>query len=168
MSNVNQSLSPQVKKLLYGVGVKCKTYTELCSKVNFSIDVLVKHDELLEEMRTKKALHLEEMNIIAVDDNALTSTEDANELVLHELVHMTAKKLERVYEGETGKETEECVAQIGMFKLVLVLGLNPAWYADTTLEYIKNFLKADFKRAEIDSDKAVEYLVKAIGMERVA
>jgi hypothetical protein len=168
MTNVNQNLSNPVKKLLTALGVKTRTYAELCSKANFSIDVLVKHEELLEEMKTKKALHITEMNVIAVDENAFDCTEEANELVLHELVHMTKDKLERHYEGEAGQETEEVVAQIGMFKLILVLGLNPAPYADRTLEYIKQFQKANFKKAEIDSDRAVGYLVRFVGMEKIA
>jgi hypothetical protein len=167
-TNIHMSLSSQVKKLLGAVGVKVRTYEDLSTKVNFTFDALIHYDEIVESMRSKKALHINEMNVVAVDENALTSTEDANELVLHELIHMTASKLERVYEGETGQETEECVAQIGMFKLILVLGLNPAPYADKTLEYIKQFPKANFKKAEIDSDKAVEYLVKFVGLEKVA
>ena len=167
-ANIHTSLSPQVKKLLSGVGAKVRTYSELTSKVNLSFDAVANNPELLNQIKNQKALHINEMQMIAVDDAALTSTEEANELVLHELVHMTAAKLNRIYEGEQGKETEEVVAQIGMFKLVLVLGLNPAWYADSTLEYIKGFQKANFKRAEIDSDKAVEYLVKQVGLEKVA
>lgn len=168
MSKVNQALTSSVRKLLRGVGVKVMTYQELTSKVNFSIEAITKFEDLQSNMLKNKALHWNEMNLIAVDDDALTSAEDANELVLHELIHMTATKLERVYEGEAGVETEECVAQVGMFKLILVLGLNPAPYADRTLEYIKQFPKANFRRVEVDSDRAVEYLVKTVGMEKVA
>lgn len=167
MSKVNQSLTSSVKRLLKGVGVKIMTYQELMSKVNSSTDQVL-DQKLFDDMETKKALHCNAMDVIAVDDDSLTSTEDVNELVLHELIHMTADKLNRVYEGEVGVQTEECVAQIGMFKLILVLGLNPAPYADRTLEYIKPFNKANFKKVEIDSDKAVEYLVRFVGLEKVA
>jgi hypothetical protein len=158
-ANIHTSLSSQVKKLLSGAGIKVRTYSELSSKVNFTFEALTHQAYLTDSMANKKALHLEDMNLIAVDDAALNSTEEANELVLHELVHLATKKLDKTYEGEAGEETEECVAQVGMFKLILVLGLNPAWYADSTLEYIKGFPKADFKKVEIDSDKVVEYLV---------
>lgn len=167
MSNIQMSLSQQVKELLWANKIKFKTYSDFISKGGFTFEALAQQEYLTDALNNKKALHLEDMGVIAVDDNALNSTEEANELVLHELIHMTAKKLDRVYEGEAGQQTEECVAQIGMFKLVLVLGLNPAWYADTTLEYIKRFPKANFRKAEIDSDKAVEYLLKAVGLEKV-
>lgn len=144
------------------------SYQEFTSKVNFSIDSVTKQKHILNEMNKNKALHWNEMSVIAIDDDALTSTEEANELVLHELIHMANTKLGRTYETEKDKQTEECVAQIGMFKLILVLGLNPAAYADRTLEYIKQFPKADFRKVETDSDKAVEYLVKYVGLEKVA
>lgn len=166
--SIYMSLSEQVKKLVWANKTKVKTYSEFMDKTAFTFEALTHQESLNDSLKNKKALHVEDMNLIAVDDSALGSTEEANELVLHELIHMTAKKLERVYEGEAGVQTEECVAQIGMFKLVLVLGLNPAYYADSTLEYIKQFPKADFKRVEIDSDKAVEHLLKAVGMEKVA
>ena len=168
MSKANQALTSSVKKLLKGAGVKIMTYQELNSKVNFSIESLSGHPTLYQDMAKNKALHWEEMNLIAVDDEALISTEDTNELVLHELIHLTATKLGRIFEGEVGRQTEECIAQVGMFKLTLVLGLNPAPYADRTMEYIKQFPKANFRKVEIASDKAVEYLVRNIGMERVA
>lgn len=166
MSKVNQAISSSVKKLLNGVGVKTCSYSELAPKVKgFTLE---NETEVLEKMSTQKALHLVNEKLIAVDDEDLASTEDANELVLHELIHLTAPILKRYYEGEIGEQTEECVAQIGMFKLTLVLGLNPAPYADKTLEYIKQFPKVNFKRVEIDSDRAVEYLVKFVGLEKVA
>ena len=168
MSKANQALSQPVKSLLRAGGVKIKTYEELKSKAIFSMEELATYENLNQDMETKLALHWNEMNLIAVDDQALTSAEVANELVLHELVHMTTDKFAKEYEGEAGRQTKECVAQVGMFKLTLVLGLNPAYYADVTLDYIKQFPMANFKRVEIDSDKAVEYLVKGIGMERVA
>lgn len=168
MSNINQSLSQPVKKLIWATKTKIKTYEEIESKVNFSFYAIKNVDTISKSMETKKALNIPEMNLIGVDESALTSTEEANELVLHELIHMTAAKLNRKYEGEAGEQTEECVAQIGMFKLCLVLGLNPAPYADSTLEYIKQFPKANFKKVDMDSDKAVDYLVKFVGMERVA
>jgi hypothetical protein len=167
-ANIHTALGPQVKKLLSRAGVKIRTYEELKLKMNFSIDTIQNNPSIFKDMETKKALHINDMNLIAIDDNSLNSTEDANELVLHELIHMTANKLNRKYEGEAGEQTEECVAQIGMFKLVLVLGLNPAPYADSTLEYIKQFPKANFKKVDADSDKAVDYLVKFVGLERVA
>lgn len=168
MSKTNQALTNSVKKLLRGVGVKTMTYQELFSKANFSIEALAKYKNLKEDMSNKKALHWNEMNLIAVDDEALVSAEDTNELILHELIHMASQRFGKVYVTETDKQTEECIAQVGMFKLVLVLDLNPASYADKTLEYIKQFPRANFKKVEAESDKIVEYLVKHIGLERVA
>ena len=161
MSKANQNLSKQVKKLLAAVGVEIYTYDELKQKMNFGTDII-------ETMTNKKALHIGDNKIIAICDDSLTSTEDVNELILHELIHMTAANLNRKCQTEAGFQTEECTAQIGMFKLTLVLGLNPAPYADRTLDYIKQFPKANFRKAEIYSDKAVEYLVKFIGLEKVA
>ena len=166
MSKVNQNLSQQVKKLIKGVEVKIVSYSELTSEVNFGTHQ--PKESLLLDMATQKACHSQELNLIAVDDDALVSTEVANELVLHELVHLATTKLGLTYEGEAEEQTKECVAQIGMFKTTLVLGLNPAPYADATLEYIKQFPKANFKRVETDSDKVVEYLVKFVGLEKVA
>ena len=167
-ANIHTALGPQVKKLLSKAGIKIRTYEELKSKVNFSMESIQNNPGIFKDMETKKALHIGDMNLIAIDDDSLNSTEEVTELVLHELIHMTANKLNRRYEGEAGQETEECVAQIGMFKLVLVLELNAAPYADTTLEYIKRFPKANFKKVEADSDRAVDYLVKFLGMEKVA
>jgi len=168
MSKVHQALTSSVKKLLRQVGVKIVSYQELTQKVNFSIEVIHEKEELFQSMTKQKAIHWAEMNLIAVDDEALINAEDATELVLHELIHMTKAKVQRECEGENGRQTEECVAQVGMFKLTLVLGLNPAVYADKTLEYIKEFPKANFKRVDVDSDRAVEYLVGFIGLEKVA
>lgn len=159
MSKANQALSTPVKKLLRGVGVKVMTYSELKSKSDF----------LDETMDTMQATYSNELNIIGIDDNAMSSTEDVNELVLHELIHFTAQKLDRIHHGTTNDyETEDATAQIGMFKLILVLGINPAPYQDKVVDYLKQLPEANFEKAHRDSDKAMDYLVRQIGLERVA
>jgi hypothetical protein len=166
MSKANRALTSSVKRLLNGVGVKIYTYEELLLKVNS--EEVVGKEYILEDMTKNKALHCNELNLIAIDDSSLVCPEDANELVLHELIHMTAGALDRNPVTLVDWETEECTAQIGMFKLILVLGINPAVYDDRTIDYCKRFTEMDVEKVYADSDKAVHYLVKHIGMEKVA
>ena len=148
MSIVNKHLVGSVNELLKTLGTTVTTYSEM------GLD------------HTNKAFHDQDANLIALDDASL---QDAVELVLHELIHMTAPKVNRfVDDSDKARQTEEVTAQIGMLKLTLVLGLNPAHYATVTLDYVKDLSKANFKKAEMDSDRAVDYLVKQMELGKVA
>ena len=175
MSKANQLLLPSVNKLLRAVNVKVFTYTEVLEK----FELKPYHYEAIQNF---KGFYDPELNIIGFDDNC---QENANEIVLHELIHLTGSegRVGRQYVktvnqnlrseffeevSNKNKQTEEATAQIGMFKLILVLGVNPAFYADACFEYIKNLPKANFKKADRDSDKAVHYLMRFMGEEKVA
>jgi hypothetical protein len=158
MSKANQFLTNPVKRLIRKANVNVYTYSE--------IKEMDHDDSTLKAMEGFQAFNDPDRRVIGISDESL---DEADELVLHELIHMTGQSTGRIIQDdEVGNQTEEATAQIGMFKLVLVLGLNPACFADVTFDYLKNLTKANYKKADRDSDHAVDYLVEFLGMERVA
>lgn len=181
MKKINSYLTAPVNKLIKAVGAKVLLYSELENheKKPWYFD---------EYLCSTYGFHDSTSDIIGINDtNSIDGCDpiDMDSTVLHELIHFTGTK-ERLGRGwvvnnsldsedsnskiatEAETHTEEATAQIGALKLALVLGLNPARFADLTERYVSNLSKADLDKADKDSDKAVEYLVKFIGMEKVA
>ena len=123
-------------------------------------------------------------DVIMIRDEYL---HNSTEIILHELIHwagaegrlnrkwitksraaMMTADLDVIMDLNETRDTEEATAQIGMLKLVLVLGLNPAEYSDKTLSYLEDLLSFNLAKADRDSDKAVEYLVGFLGMRKAA
>ena len=178
MSKIMNSLVPSVQYLVASLGVKVMTHTEYLENPEYLGDSL-------EHPENWAAFYNPVLDVVVVNDTELAN---ATELVLHEIIHwsgaetrlnrqwvtsmkaaMLGDQSEELLEYLTDKrDTEEATAQIGMLKLALVLGLNPAQYAESTLTYLEDLLDFSLKKAEEDSDKAVEYLVTRIGMQKVA
>jgi hypothetical protein len=174
MKNINNMLSAPVNKLVKALGATVKLYSEIEAGKEVP-------DYFHRMCGFSQGLYDGHRDLIGVED----SVEDPDMVVLHELIHYTGTKqrLKRKWiinnalciqdlpselptRAET--QTEEATAQIGMLKLVLVLGFNPARFVDVTYNYLKTLPEADMNKADRDSDKAVDYLVKFIGMEKVA
>jgi antirestriction protein ArdC len=173
MKNVSSYLTAPVNKLLKALDVQTVLYSELDTKD------LPKY--LVPCIKSAEGFYDGTNDVIGLKDNQ----KNADEVILHELIHFTGSKerlnrswivnntlacqnLPHEEQTDEDRQTEEATAQIGMLKLALVLGLNPARFTDCTHTYVSRLTKADLEKADRDSDKAVEYLVRVVGMERVA
>ena len=178
MSKLTNSLVPSVQSLIEALNVKIMLYSEL-----------VENEKLFKKIGDVPdhyyGFYHSGADVIVIKDEHLNNS---TEVVLHELIHWAGAegRLNRkwmlyskaVLNGKANeemsdyvdncKDTEEATAEIGMLKLVMVLGLNPATYADLTLNYLESLLSFNLKKADKDSDDAVEYLVSFLGMRKVA
>lgn len=102
-----------------------------------------------------------------------------SEVVLHELIHWTghASRLNRLHkrrqistdddrQGIIDIEhnniiyhTEEATAQLGMFKLAMVLGLDQFTHFKAMTDYLASYHLANMHQAETESDDAVKFIL---------
>jgi len=167
MSKLTNALVPSVQRLIEALQVKVITYSEL-----------VQDSELFHEFGSipdcMQGCYHPVLDMIVVKDEHLCNS---TEIVLHEIIHWAGaeSRLNRKWVTDSkaimmgtasqetldsfndDRDTEEATAEIGMLKLVLVLGLNPAQQADSALDYLEGLLDIDMVKADKDSDKAVEY-----------
>jgi antirestriction protein ArdC len=178
MKSVSSYLTNPVNKLVRAIGVEIVPYSMM-------LGTHLEHNYHDGFLCATAGFYDGSMDFIGLNDRKGFHNKSADEIVLHELIHFTGTK-ERLnrkwiinnvlslrdfsFEMPTKKETqtEEATAQIGALKLALVLGLNPAKFTDNTFEYIKTLPEADLDKAERDSERAVEFILKFIGVEKVA
>jgi len=177
MSKFTNALVPSVQRLIDALQVSVMTLSEIQEDPELA--------KAFENVPSdyQGCYHPVEDVIMIRDEYLYNSTE----IVLHELIHwagaegrlnrkwilnsraaMMTSDADVISDLMDTKDTEEATAQIGMLKLVIVLGLNPALYSDLTLEYLESLLSFNLAKADRDSDKAVEHLVSFLGMRKVA
>lgn len=96
---------------------------------------------------------------------------DADSILLHEIVHWTghSSRLHRDWfkiavEGHSvpslyETDQEEAIAQIGMHKLSKYLGMDMQKAELYLRNYLNKYPLADLERAEVEAEKALQYIV---------
>lgn len=106
---------------------------------------------------------------IGLNERALES-DRVNEVVLHELIHWTGhpsrlnrntitSQLHGMRPTSYDYHTEEATAQMGMFKLACLLGLDKELHLMLLNVYLTMFPEANLAKADWDSNQAVGYLL---------
>lgn len=187
MYQINDHLNPAVQNLLKSLGVEIKLLSETI--VSDNLDEWRASSIMVNTTLPTQGLYYGPTDTIVLNDSDLG---DATPVVLHELIHWSGaesrlkrewilnnvKDIESFWNGTyvkddseeftKGQHTEEAIAEIGMFKLMLLLGIEPMQYQERVINYLKYLSSADLMKADLESDIAVEYLVSFIGMEMVA
>lgn len=121
---------------------------------------------------------LPETDVIAI--NETTPIEILDVVMLHELIHYTGRGSRLCRAGivlleqkdltitEEHCQTEEAIAQLGMYKLGTYLGLDRDSLKQATVEYLASLPLADFEEAEMRSNEAVGYLVNKLYENKAA
>ena len=167
--NLN-SIHPAVLELIQSLGITLITYRH-------AYTLGVSRDEL---PNWSAGAYICYMDLIAYNPNPPDGFEDINRTILHEIIHWTGHgdRLKRkpiqlgqrmLYAANSVDElhTEEAIAEIGMYRLAVYLGLEKEdKYLDLMIHYLSRYELAHIDVACREATRAVNFVVEQ--MERKA
>jgi antirestriction protein ArdC len=165
------SLDSKVRELIQSFGIKLISYKQAHS-------LGISKQELPSDLSA--GAYVCYMDIIAYNSTPPIGFEDINRTILHEIVHWTGHgdRLKRkpiqlgqrmLYAANSMDElhTEEAIAEIGMYRLAVYLGLEKDdKYLDLMIHYLSRYELAHIDVACREATKAVNFIVEQ--MERKA
>lgn len=159
LDNVN----PRVLRLVKNLNIRLLSFAEC-----FVSGILIDPDICQNSNGFYECYH----DFIAFNHTPKPSIDDLNSCILHEIVHWSGHPTRLNREAvKAGSEllihelepsvihTEEVTAQLGMFKLATCLGLNNERYLEMTNRYIARYPLANYLDADMESTKALEFIV---------
>lgn len=164
MSKILDGLYTPINLLIEKLNVKVFYYSELTQN-----NIAINYPEC-----TWDGFYCTAKDYIGIKDEP---RDEINAVLMHELIHLTGSKYRLNRNSvsnfsskitEKDAQTEEITAYLGMFKLASHFNFELEEYANIVWEYIKKLDKADHNKADIDSDRAVDYLLSFLEERKTA